>query len=206
MKKLLLATVALAGLAGSASAADVPYSREPLAPMTPYNIYNWTGPYLGLHLGFGFGGDFDALSDGATGFLAGVQGGYNWQMDTIVFGIEGELSYSGIGDNYYGVDADLNWKGSITPRLGFAFDRFLPYVKAGLAFGDVEFSTPGISESEMMMGWTVGFGVEYAMTDALSLKVEYAYTDLGRDDFFLAAGHEGGYDGHEIKAGINFHF
>ena len=206
MKKLLVSTAALLGFAGSAMAADLaPRYAEPMAPMSPY-AYNWTGFYLGLHAGYGFGGDFDALRDGATGFLGGVQAGYNWQYDPFVFGIEGELSYSGIGDSFGGVDADLNWKGAITPRLGFAFDRFMPYVKAGIAFGDVEFSSALFDESEMMAGWTVGLGVEYALTNNLSLKVEYDYTDLGRDNFALAAGGNGGYDGHEIKAGVNFRF
>lgn len=205
MKKLLLSTAAVVVLGSSAFAADLPRYSEPMAPMNSY-VYNWTGFYLGLHAGYGFNGDFDAVSDGANGFLGGIQGGYNAQFDAIVFGLEGELSYSGVGDSFNGVSADLNWKGAITPRLGIAFDRFLPYVKAGIAFGDVEFNNALFSESEMMAGWTVGLGVEYAVTNNLSVKVEYDYTDLGRDNFALAAGGQGGYDGHEVKAGVNFRF
>jgi outer membrane immunogenic protein len=210
MRLLLLACAAIA-LSGPTLAADVPAVEEPLAPayIAPTG-FDWTGFYVGANVGYGFSGDFSddvgfRLNEG-SGFVGGVQAGYNVQFDPLVVGIEGEIDYSNISDRFAGVRADLDWRGSVTGRLGWAVDRFLPYVKGGLAFGDVNFDT-GRSDSNMLWGWTAGVGAEYAITNNVSVRAEYNYTDLGTDAFNTNIGSfDGAYSGSDVKVGVNYKF
>ncbi|MFN8830643.1 MAG: outer membrane protein [Labrys sp. (in: a-proteobacteria)] len=206
MKKLLLTTVAALGLATPALAADIPAAGEPVAPayIAPA-AFNWSGPYVGLHLGYGFTGEFNNALDGASGFVGGLQAGYNVQFDPLVVGIEAEISYTDLSDKSGAVKADLNWKGTLTPRIGFAMDRFMPYVKAGLAYGSVEASNT-TSDDATLWGWTVGVGAEYAVTNQISIKAEYAYTDLGSETLRIPAATKVGYTGSEVKIGLNYRF
>ena len=227
MKKLLLSAAAVL-VAAPALAADLPRAAEPVAPayIAP-TAFNWTGFYAGLHAGYGFSGRFgsnrgDNIS-GASGFIGGAQVGYNYQIDPLVIGIEGDISYANTHKkrSYYLSNGafdgtqkgELTWKGSITPRIGYAIDRLMPYIKGGVAFGETKLKTTGFgvpdgSQSKTLWGWTVGAGVEYAVTDNITTKIEYDYTDLGKKNFVLNNGLAGkvGYRGHEIKAGVNYKF
>jgi len=216
MKKLLLATAAIL-LAGPALAADLPRYGEPAAPAPAYVApigFNWTGFYAGANLSYAWG-DFRTGGTGvrlndAHGFGGGIQAGYNLQYDPLVVGIEGELGYANSTDKFAGGKGTLGWRGSLTPRVGFAIDRFLPYVKAGLAGGDVEFKGVGGlggTDSSVLWGWTAGVGAEYAVTNNVSVRLEYDYTDLGKDTFINGAGaFKGGYKGSDIKLGVNYKF
>ncbi len=65
-------------------------------------------------------------------------------------------------------------------RVGYAFDRFLPYFTGGLAFGDVEARRTGFAGSkDTNAGWTVGVGIEGVIAGNWTAKVEYLYADLG---------------------------
>jgi outer membrane immunogenic protein len=155
MLRLLISASALAILSGAAVAADLPPPPiEPAAPpmMSPTPIaYNWSGFYLGAHGGWGFGdGAFD---DGA---VVGGQVGINWQWGTFVVGVEGDASWADLGE------ADM--LASIRARAGLPLDQFLLYVTAGAGFADD-------------LGWVAGGGVEFALTDAVSLGVEYLHYD-----------------------------
>src|SRR5262245_32786199 len=91
----------------------------------------WAGFYFGGHAGGGFGNaevDFAGfhIEDDSTGFVAGLQIGYNWQSDSLVYGIEGDLSF---GDGTVG---------TIRGRIGQAIDNMLIYVTAGVAFANVD--------------------------------------------------------------------
>jgi outer membrane immunogenic protein len=206
MKKFLLTTVAVLGFATPALAADIPAAGEPVAPayIAPA-AFNWSGPYIGVHLGYGFNGEFNHAIDGASGFIGGLQAGYNVQFDPLVVGIEAEISYTDLSESSGGIEANLNWKGTIAPRIGFAMDRFMPYVKAGLAVGSVEASDVN-SDDAVLWGWTAGVGAEYAVTNQVSIKAEYAYTDLGSETFSLPAATKVGYSGSEVKIGLNYRF
>jgi outer membrane immunogenic protein len=158
MHRLAVSVSALALLAGAAAAADLPPPMAPVpAPMlSPTPIaYNWSGFYLGGHGGWGFGGG--GFSDG---FVIGGQVGVNAQWDSFVLGLEGDGSFVDWGNT----DA----VGTIRARGGFAFDRFLVYGTGGAAFGDD-------------IGWVAGGGGEYAVTDNLSVGVEYLHYDFGSD-------------------------
>jgi len=120
--------------------------------------------------------------------LAGGQLGYNTQLDAWVFGIEGDLSYTdirGTTTSPFGVNVSsrLNWLGTVTGRLGIAWDRTLLYAKAGAAFGETSVNArlPLIVAhgADTRAGWTVGAGAEYALPNNWSVKAEYNYIDLG---------------------------
>jgi outer membrane immunogenic protein len=209
MKKLVLATSAIL-LSAPAFAADLPRAAEPVAP-APYiapAAFNWSGFYVGVNAGYAFGGDFDIDAlDSADGFVGGAQAGYNFQFDPIVVGIEGEIAYADVSDKFADLEGTLNWRGSVTPRLGFAIDRFMPYLKGGLAFGDVEVKDATGKDDKTQLGWTVGAGAEYAVTDNVTVRAEYNYTDLGKDDFTTPAGTvKAGYKGSDVRAGVNYKF
>lgn len=159
MLRLAATASALALMSGVAAAADLPTFSPPPAPMlstTPI-AYNWSGFYIGAHGGWGFGtDDFD---DGA---VIGGHIGMNWQFNNFVLGVEGDGSWADFGA------ADS--VESIRLRGGLAFDRFLVYGTGGGGFADFD-----------DVGWVAGVGGEYALTDYLSVGVEYLHYDFGSD-------------------------
>jgi outer membrane immunogenic protein len=208
MKKLLtaLAAAALLGVVGQASAADMAarpmYTKAPMAPP----VYNWTGAYIGINGGGGWG-DFASI-DMSGGFVGGTLG-YNWQQGQTVFGLETDLAWSGIeGDTSVigiPVTAGSDWFGTVRGRLGFAQDRALWFVSGGLAYGDVHVSVPGASISDTNAGWTLGGGVEFALQGPWTAKVEYLHVNLG--DVTLAGVSTGSdFDADLVRAGLNYRF
>jgi opacity protein-like surface antigen len=175
---------------------------------------NWTGFYVGGHLGGGWSNDhwsdsFGSAPSGlgainiagfgdtthATGPLVGGQAGFDLQKGHTVFGVQADASatslrgentcFSGLG----GVNCQrvVNALGTVTGRVGYAWDRSLGYVKAGGALADVAYSLNGntnavtlgtASSSATTVGWTAGGGLEYALTDCWSTMLEYDYIGL----------------------------
>lgn len=226
MKRLFLSGAALAALVGSASAADIPRRVEqvraapPVAYVAP--AYNWTGLYVGINGGGGWGtssfsgpprtGDFDT-----SGGLAGGTLGYNWQTNQVVFGVETDLDWSNIDGSVRcgaGVRCNVtnNWLGTARGRIGYAADRFMPYLTGGLAYGDVEAKATGFrGRSETRAGWTLGGGVEFALPARWTAKLEYLYVDLGDFNCGRACGSPVGPDrvefrSHIVRAGLNYRF
>src|SRR5690625_118268 len=203
----------LALLAGTA-AADMP-AQEPKPAATAPVLNDWTGFYLGGHVGFGWGQIEDvsnpqALRRDTDGLIGGLQAGYNLQAGNIVFGVEADATLSDMHeswggrtafDSYYGEDRQ-EFFGTVRGRIGYAVDNVLPYVHGGLAwsknehgFGCDAARAPGtngctagpfyVKDSDFVVGWTIGAGVEMALIDNWSVKVEYAYTDYGENDLRL---------------------
>jgi outer membrane immunogenic protein len=199
MRRLGLALLASTLFIGAASAADMP--RRAPAYKAPEPImaqpYNWTGFYVGGNLGYGWGrqdNSVDGTSVGSAnvnGIIGGGQVGYNWQVNQIVFGLEADFQGSGQkGDGSFTVPFPgtftnkLDWFGTVRGRVGYAFDRWLPYVTGGWAYGhgSIDASAPGVgagSVSNTYSGWTVGGGLEYAFLNNWSAKIEYLYVDFG---------------------------
>jgi outer membrane immunogenic protein len=208
MKKILLPTAALAlvALAAPASAADLaarPYTKAPAyAPVAP--IYNWTGFYIGGHIGGAFPGEDNALIGSRDGtFMGGVQGGYDYQFaPNWVFGLEANYSFKDTNSNF-----DNRGLGSVTGRLGYTWGPALLYAKGGYAWADSRF-TNGFGGNGGRDGYTVGGGLEYLFTQNWSGKVEYQYYDFGNVTFLTPALAVGGFknDEHTIKAGLNYRF
>jgi outer membrane immunogenic protein len=208
MRKLFLASAALV-LTTPVLAADLSPPAEPVQVLP--QGFDWSGFYIGVNAGYGFAGSFEDRVginlDNADGFVGGVQAGYNASFDPLVLGIEGELDYANISDQNGIFEGNLNWRGSLTPRLGFAVEQFMPYIKGGVAFGSVEIKTPGVSDDQVLVGWTIGAGAEYLITNNVSVRAEYNYTDLNSDNFAVTGGViEAGYHGSDVKAGVNYKF
>ncbi len=210
----LLAVAALALGAGTASAADLgqrPVYKAPPAPVMA--AYNWSGFYVGGHLGYGWGSEearFTASGlTGATdpdGFLAGAQLGFNWQTGAFVFGIEGDWTWTNAdGTSATAVASDHNWYGSATGRLGYAWDNWLLYVKGGAAWMDADYTFGGTGGGTRS-GWTLGTGLEWAVGNNWSAKLEYNYMDFGSETYTLPTSTAIDTQVHLIKLGLNYRF
>lgn len=227
MRKLIGGSIALAALiSGPAMAADLRL-KTPVSP--PVAVYNWTGFYAGLHAGTAWGShDFSGHADGAwlgfppfqlaffaanespklksSGFAGGAQFGFNYQTGSIVWGLEGDISWltlkasqrigaqdpNGGTLTIFDTSAKSSWLATVRPRVGFAANAALLYVTAGLAVAHVE-SSLGVhrpasgyttfgsvsTHGPTRTGWTAGGGFEYMFAPNWSLKAEYLYVDLG---------------------------
>jgi outer membrane immunogenic protein len=197
MNRVAVACVGLLALAGgSAAAADLPPYYQPGPAYNP--IYTWTGFYVGINGGGGWGrSQWDGLDTfDVSGGLIGGTVGYNWQLGQAVLGAEGDIDWSGIKGTTTvlcpgGCETRNKWLATVRGRLGVAFDRFLPYFTGGLAVGDINATLPlpllpGGSSSNA--GWTVGAGLEVGLVSNVSLKAEYLYVDLGNFNCGLNCG------------------
>ncbi len=232
MKKFLLGTVALLAMGASASAADLaarPYTKAPAYVAAP--IYNWTGFYIGGHVGGAFNGNsgFGGTSDNSDGrFLGGVQAGADYQFaPNWVIGVEGQYSWVGSNNTtvllpvapFGNYGYNLNQKGlaSVTGRLGYTWGPALLYVKGGWAYQDatetlfVPAGAPAaFATTTKDNGYTVGAGLEYLFTQNWSGKIEYQYYDFGNTTITspvaLSAYGSSKNDQHTVKAGLNYRF
>jgi outer membrane immunogenic protein len=214
--KLLAGTtlLALCGAAGSALSADLPprMYEPPPAVMPAPAVFGWAGPYVGVHIGWGSAnkdwtqtlpGAFalagNSASFTADGVIGGGQIGYNWQTGAFVFGLEFDVSGSGMSGNAnqtftptWSSHTDINWLGTVTGRVGYVWDRVLLYAKGGFAWSDEDhfqqFTPAGGTATEVSRvnnthtGWIVGAGVEVGLWANWTGKVEYNYIDLGSDN------------------------
>jgi outer membrane immunogenic protein len=240
MKTILFAGVSLVALLGvsTARAADLP-ARVPTTPAVAAPIpFTWTGFYLGGHTGVAvaksktsntspFGG-FDAgvplgYDVNPVSVFGGAQLGYNWQVGRWMLGFEGDIGYLGARDTIYPapasfVEAKYGWYGTITGRVGIAYDRLLTYVKGGAAVAEITNAAgalvgPGTVDpfdvtdtKKTRWGWTVGTGFEFALSPVWSVKAEYLYMDFGKHSSTNLAGDvfEHKNHVHTAKIGLNY--
>ena len=206
MSRIAVGAVALiaAGLV-SAQAADLPYgSRAPYTVNQPLNAYSWAGPYLGGNLGYSWG-NVDNNPTKPSGFVGGVQAGYNWQSGAWVFGAEGDIQASGAQDTFAPWKFSNPWFGTVRGRVGYALNNILFFGTGGLAFGELRGETFGLSESHTTAGWTVGAGAEFGVIQNWTAKIEYLYVDLS-DSRFTITGVPNGHRFGLVRAGVNYHF
>ncbi|MEZ5797180.1 MAG: outer membrane beta-barrel protein [Paracoccaceae bacterium] len=208
MKKLTLCALsALSLTTAPAMAGDLsPVGAE--AGIASPSSHGWTGPYAGVHLGYGDGqykqADFSSMvlddepAHRLDGFLGGVTLGYNVQSGNLVYGVEGDLALAGIkGTNsdipgWYcspGIDGchnSIEALGTLRGRVGMARDTMLLYATGGFAVarintGDTTGAAVGVftHSDKTETGWTAGFGLEKAISGRSSIKAEILYVDLG---------------------------
>ena len=201
MKRILMtaASLGVLGFAAPAFGADLPvYTKVPtlVAP-----TYDWSGFYVGVFGGGGYGNhDLNNASGpngnanstvnySSQGALVGGEAGYNVQTGSIVVGVEGDYAWSDIkGDDAFALGSNdatrLRGIGTLRARAGFTVDRWLMFFTGGWAYGDLQHTNTdpvlGVDQfSANRSGLTGGGGIAYAMTDNLIGKVEYRYYDLG---------------------------
>jgi outer membrane immunogenic protein len=220
MKRLILALVGVAALTGTAAAADLarPMPQQYYKAPAAISAYNWTGFYIGVNGGGGFGrsnwdstGSFDV-----SGGLVGGTIGYNYQFGQLVAGIEGDIDWADINGSTntacaFGCKTSDDWLSTVRGRLGFAADRFMPFVTGGAAFGDVKASTPGFAgNNSTNTGWTIGAGLEFGIAPNWTAKAEYLYVDLGKFNCGMSCGamptDNVSFTTNLVRAGVNYHF
>jgi outer membrane immunogenic protein len=203
---VLVATAFIAaGWTASVQAADLPYgSRGPYTVNQPLNMYSWAGPYLGGNVGWAWG-TVDNNPTRPSGFVGGVQAGYNWQTGPWVFGVEGDLQATGASDTFAPWKFSNPWFGTVRGRAGYTFNNILFYGTAGLAFGELRGETFRLAETNTNAGWTVGLGAEFGLAQNWSAKLEYLYVDLN-DSNFTITGAQNGYRFGLVRAGVDYHF
>jgi outer membrane immunogenic protein len=220
MKRIVLAA-ALAFGAVPALAADLPAPAPPPRAPAAYvpvaaPVYNWSGIYVGINGGYGFGTsswDFSSLAGGPAstgnfdinGPLVGGTVGVNFQTGQFVFGVEADGDWSDIKGsagvcNPFTCQTSNEWLATIRGRIGYAFDRVLIYGTAGGAGGDVKGAFSGtflgtpfsISSDSSEFGWTAGGGIEYGITENITARVEYLFVDLSNGSLSCSAAVCGG--------------
>jgi outer membrane immunogenic protein len=217
-----IAAAALLATTFAANAADIPRPiYKGVRSVVAY--YNWTGFYAGINAGYGWGtSEWDigpigaAVTNKPEGFLIGGTLGYNYQTGSFVWGLEGDIAWSDIKGSVncglgFTCETANRWFGTARGRLGYAFDRWLPYITGGAAFGDVRASiNPGplATVTETRVGWTVGGGLEYAFLGNWTAKVEYLYVDLGSFDtgFTAPIQNNVSFKEHIVRGGLNYKF
>lgn len=199
----------------AASAADLRNKEFPQqyfeAPQPP--VFTWQGPYIGVHGTFmrrDPGGDADKRIE----LFGGLQLGYNHVVVgsslTSVIGVELEGDYLGRSsakDRDAGVP-DQRWLAAAKARYGVAFDRTLLYVTGGFATTRLTTEENGVDRDRWKPGYLVGGGVEYALTNQLSLKAEYNYVRFGdwKGKSLPGFVEKSDLTNHIAKAGLNYRF
>lgn len=238
MNKLLLAASAAVLMSSTAFAADFGIVNQPepagyIAPAT-----DWNGFYVGVFGGL-TNGPFDYslvpvglpsaldVNVNGGGALAGVQIGGDVQFDQFVLGAVADIAFTnhraeagltvpGVVGGGLNAESRLTYLGTVRARAGYAFDDVLAYVHGGLAYGRTEASitaggvaVPGINAADRV-GYAIGAGVEYKVSDSISLQTEYSYTGFGEQSIydvgpgFANVNEALGF--HTVKAGLNFRF
>ena len=227
------------------STAPAPIFVAPIFTWTGFYVGLNAG-YAGNQFNYPFNGQIygepysGSANINSSGFLGGAQVGYNWQFGNgFVMGVEADYAWAnvegrvGLGAGILGSGAsiaagsELTSLGTVRARLGYGWDRTLLYVTGGWAYGRVESTIDagfngdsdrfGLARDVNKSGWTLGAGVEYAITNNLSIKTEYMYVDLGDKNLYSRDYTYGGSTVatarldvetkvHVVRAGLNYRF
>jgi outer membrane immunogenic protein len=212
-KFIVSAVIAVIGI-DAAFAADLParpYTKAPVMAVDP--AYDWSGFYIGGHVGY-LWGKTRVVDDGVltepgaptNGVVGGVLAGYNWQRGPLVLGIEGDFGWTnahGTGiiinrppappstPNLY----DMRWDSHFVGKVGFASGQWMIFGTGGLAVADLNFQEgfvppagPIILVGGKYVGFSLGGGVEYAFTRNLLGRLQYIYDDFGSKTYAAADG------------------
>ena len=215
--KISFGTLALATIATNPLlAADLPARTYKAPPMMAPAAATWSGCYVGIEGGGAWGSSRHSAamapflagqpitnSFGLSGGLIGGTVGCNYQIDSWVFGVENDISWTsfrGTGTSLapftpqVSSRTDEKWLDTLRGRVGFSWDRALIYGTAGVAFAGVAAGACSnvtgacLTNTQTRTGWVVGAGVEYAVWENLSLKLEYLHADFGNGRYFNTPG------------------
>lgn len=202
----------------AAGAADIPTKALPYS--APIYGPVWSGFYAGVNAGYGWATfDNDFGTDKMKGFIGGGQLGYNWQLNSFVLGVEGDIQYSAqkrsetatIGGITITGEEKIPWFATARGRLGYAFDNVMIYGTGGVAWTNFKASVSAlgatVSTETTKAGWTAGGGVEWMVLPRWSVKAEYLYIDAGTTTLEVAgASASGKLKDNIARLGVNYHF
>ncbi|PWE58324.1 hypothetical protein DEM27_03945 [Metarhizobium album] len=207
IKTLMASSLVVLGVSAAHAADAIDQIPEaPIAIDEAAPAGNWSGAYLGGSGSYNVGrfasGDRNAHALGGA-----VYGGYNMQNGQIVYGVEGDVGYSGNDAVRKGIESRQGVNGSLRGRVGYDMNPFLVYGTAGVAAQNSKASDATSSDSRTAVGYTVGGGVEAFVTNNITARAEYRYSDFQNKDFDLNSGSVSrGYDEHSVKVGIGVKF
>jgi opacity protein-like surface antigen len=204
--------------AATAFAADLPLKASPMPAAV---LYNWTGFYAGGEFGGGWeteqvtivtNNPGSAFAPGTvlnpvhdSGVLGGAYAGYNYQINQLVIGIDGDFTWANLSGNATDVSvlngdvasesSSVRWIATLSGRLGYAMNNLLFFAKGGGAWADFSASSitnkPGgafvaqTTSSDTRNGWTVGGGVEWGFNQHWSARLEYDYVRFATATFTI---------------------
>lgn len=197
-----------------------------LAPAAQAGDSPWEGPYAGIHGEYLWG---DPVISGSIapfivhrefdGFGGGITGGYNHVIDQFLLGVEADIAFSdahGTIENISsleGLSVDLDWLSTVRARAGLVHEDFLFFVTGGLAIGGLEASYFGFGPfakalDSSAMGYTLGAGAEWTVTDRVTVKAEYLYVDLANEelDIQISGYRSLGLETSLARFGVNWRF
>ncbi len=224
-------------------AADLPVRSYKAPPMVTPAAASWSGCYLGAEGGGAWGSSrhlgADRINPAADGLAItnnfsmsggeiGGTAGCNYQVNSFVLGIENDISWtslSGAAPNLAPFNTAFfsrtsqQWLDTLRGRVGFAWDRALLYGTGGAAFAGIKAGVCNPingfcgTESQARAGWVAGAGIEYAMWENISLKLEYLHADFGSALYiatpasgFTNAGRDVKLTDDIVRAGVNWRF
>jgi outer membrane immunogenic protein len=211
LSSLLAAAVVLGGLAIPAPGADL---GAPSASITPPPL--WSGPYLGLHGGYG-----SARASGTSfdGILGGAHVGYNATVaKNLILGAEVDVSGADISRTdaatLFGLAASATTRtfvlGTARARLGYTVDRFMIYGTGGFvwAVNEIKGTVAGVTgtDTKAHAGYTFGMGLEWMVAPAWTARAEYLYAHFGSRGYFGGAAPSGPADANIVRFGVNYLF
>ena len=215
----------------AADMVDVPDAPPPADASVANGFHDWSGAYVGATAGYQIGsvmtrtttGNFAGVTD-LSGFLGGLNAGYNFQSGSMVYGVEGDVNWS----NYSGsrqcvADAtvkcgySIDLSGSLRGRFGVSIDQMLLFGTAGVSAGrgttSISPATAGLTgqSTATLLGITFGAGAEYALTQTISVKAQYDYVNwsertTGINTISSGAPYTGFPSTHAVKFGLNYKF
>ena len=194
---VLSSSAIAADLRGGYSETPHPYGGLPFAPAPA--SFDWTGLYAGVNVGYGGGGeqyDYDVVNLGIGGYdtqrnngiVGGGQIGYNYAIyNSFIAGVEADFDGTSIAGSavldqpaiYARLSSRMDYFGTVRGRLGYAFDRVMLYATGGFAYANMTTNVyapnNGINDqvSHFHVGYAVGGGFEYAVTNNITLRAEY---------------------------------
>lgn len=184
---------------------DIP--QAPAAEFSEPAAGNWAGAYAGGTASWQKGSFRGQGGRDANGFGGGVYGGYNMQNGQIVYGGEADLNYSGVDSRNAVRKAEQGVNGSVRGRVGVDLNPVLLYGTAGLAASNAEMKDATTKDEHNLLGWTAGVGAEAFVTNNVTARVEYRYSDYGNSNFKLGSGTvRSGLEDHSVRVGLGVKF
>jgi outer membrane immunogenic protein len=192
MRLIFLSLVSVLGLAPVSQAADVPAADYGLVEDLRLQRQDWSGFNGVLFFGGGFLSGSDSL--GGDSFfrsaLVGGSVGYDHQFNSVVFGasLEGSLTNFRGNSSSGNSRQRSNWLGAATVRAGYDAGRFMPYLSAGVGFGnyEIERKSDGASAENTHFGFVAGAGVEARITNNIFARIDYKHYEFGDQTYRIS--------------------